>query len=66
MQFLISWLLSRLAEPSTFAGIAAASAAVSQMVQTGDTSSDLIGNAITGLAVAAGVVAGAVREKGGG
>jgi hypothetical protein len=57
-------VIARLLEPSTHAALSAGTLAVSQMVRTGDTSSDLIGNALTGVAVLFGVIGASVAEKG--
>lgn len=66
MSIFLSWLFSRIAEPSTWAGLAIAGQSVANMINTGNTSSDSIGMALNGLGVAFGVIAAGVREKGGG
>lgn len=65
MNIILSWLFSRLVEPSTWVGLALAGQSIGNMVSTGNTSSDLISSAVNGLGVAAGVMGVGMREKGG-
>lgn len=50
MQNILGWFLSRMAEPSSYAGLGTAVGTVTHMATTGDTSSALIGAALAGLA----------------
>lgn len=47
---IFSSIINRLAEPSSWAGLSTIAATGSHMIQTGNTSSDLIGAMLFGLA----------------